>query len=64
MIEGQNFYQEDRAFRMEVGTTGLLDTMGFTDDPDYGGPLPDDFVELAPKAFGLNFRDVMTCPRS
>jgi NADPH:quinone reductase-like Zn-dependent oxidoreductase len=33
--------------------------MRFEDDLGYHEPLPEDFVEVAPKAFGLNFRDVM-----
>lgn len=58
-IENQNFYQEDRSLLLGIGTTGLLDTMRFEDDLGYHEPLPEDFVEVAPKAFGLNFRDVM-----
>ncbi|KAL4954547.1 polyketide synthase [Aspergillus filifer] len=58
-ITEQSFYQEDRPLRMETGTAGLLDTLRFVDDPEYEEPLPADFVEVEPKAFGLNFRDVM-----
>jgi NADPH:quinone reductase-like Zn-dependent oxidoreductase len=59
IVEDQSFYQEDRPLLLEVGTAGLLDTMRFVDDVSYNEPLPGDFVEVAPKAFGLNFRDVM-----
>ncbi|KAF8849554.1 type I polyketide synthase [Acephala macrosclerotiorum] len=58
-VEDQAFHQEDRPLLLEVDTAGLMDTMRFVDDLEHGQPLPDDFVEVAPKAFGLNFRDVM-----
>ncbi|KAH8811665.1 putative polyketide synthase [Xylogone sp. PMI_703] len=57
--ELQPFHQEGRPLRMEVGVPGLLDSLRFVDDVSMSEPLPDDFVELEPKAFGLNFRDVM-----
>ncbi|KAF1993246.1 putative polyketide synthase [Amniculicola lignicola CBS 123094] len=53
------FIQEGRELRMVVGTPGLLDSLVFKDDPDAGQALPDDFVEIDSKAFGLNFRDIM-----
>lgn len=59
VVEVQSFRQEDRPLLMETGTAGLLDTLRFVDDLDFKKPLPDDFVEVAPKAFGLNFRDIM-----
>jgi NADPH:quinone reductase-like Zn-dependent oxidoreductase len=48
-----------RDIRLAVGTPGLLDSLSFRDDESVTEPLPDDFVEIAPAAFGLNFRDVM-----
>ncbi|KAK4244100.1 polyketide synthase [Corynascus novoguineensis] len=53
------FLQSDRPLRLTIGTTGLLDTLAFNDDPTAAEPLPDDFVEVEPRAFGVNFRDVM-----
>ncbi|EAQ88528.1 hypothetical protein CHGG_05147 [Chaetomium globosum CBS 148.51] len=53
------FLQADRPLRLTIGTTGLLDTLAFDDDPTAAEPLPDDFVEVEPRAFGVNFRDVM-----
>ncbi|KAL2128609.1 hypothetical protein VTI74DRAFT_8937 [Chaetomium olivicolor] len=53
------FLQSDRPLRLTIGTTGLLDTLAFADDPTVAEPLPDDFVEVEPRAFGVNFRDVM-----
>ncbi|KAL2850218.1 hypothetical protein BJY01DRAFT_261657 [Aspergillus pseudoustus] len=58
-VEDQPFYQEGRPLRLETGTAGLLDTLRFVDDVERNDPLPADFVEVEPKAFGLNFRDVM-----
>lgn len=54
------FHQADKQLRLGIGTFGLMDTLGFYDNPDARMPLPDDFVEVEPRAFGLNFRDVMT----
>lgn len=56
----QPFEQPGRRLRMEVETPGLLDSLQFRDDEGREGKdLPDDWVEIEPKAFGLNFRDVM-----
>lgn len=57
--ELQSFYQPDRELRLEIGTPGLLDTLTFKDDPAALLDLPDDFVEIQPMAFGMNFRDLM-----
>lgn len=53
------FHQPHRPLRLTVGTPGLLDTLAFNDDPDATEDLHPDFLEVEPKAFGLNFRDVM-----
>ncbi|KAI3390924.1 hypothetical protein diail_8351, partial [Diaporthe ilicicola] len=54
-------FQDDRPLRLEVGIPGLLDTLAFSDDKE--GELSDeqaaDMVEIEPRAYGLNFRDVM-----
>ncbi|OCL09643.1 putative polyketide synthase [Glonium stellatum] len=57
--EVQPFFQEGRPLRMEIGFKGLLDTLHFVDDPDFEKPLPYGHIEIAPKAFGVNFRDIM-----
>ncbi|KAF8439511.1 hypothetical protein BGX38DRAFT_875482 [Terfezia claveryi] len=47
---------------LEVGTTGLLDSLHFVDDPDFSDTnniLPDDWVELEVRAIGVNPRDIM-----
>jgi hypothetical protein len=58
-VEDQFFKQEDRPLLLEIGTARLIDTMRFVDDLEYNQPFPGDFVEVAPMAFRLNFRDVM-----
>lgn len=57
--ELQSFHQTGRALKMHAETPGLLDSLVFSDDPSASKPLPDDFVEIDPKSFGLNFRDIM-----
>lgn len=57
--EMKPFEQPGRPLRLFVGTPGLLDTLVWDDDPDAGDELDADVVEVAPHAFGLNFRDIM-----
>nr|ADA79525.1 polyketide synthase [Delitschia winteri] len=57
--ELQPFDQPGRPLRMFVGTPGLLDTLHFTEDDRLDEELPDDWVEMAVKASGINFKDVM-----
>ncbi|KIM94092.1 hypothetical protein OIDMADRAFT_207730 [Oidiodendron maius Zn] len=53
------FYQPNRSLRLFIGNPGLLDTLAWDDDPDADKDLDADIIEVEPKAFGLNFRDVM-----
>ncbi|KAI2885910.1 hypothetical protein CBS11852_8117 [Aspergillus niger] len=54
------FRDAARPLRMKIGTPGLIDTLVFHDDLDAkSDPLPADWIEFDPTAFGLNFRDVM-----
>ncbi|KAH8651356.1 reducing type I polyketide synthase [Xylariales sp. PMI_506] len=55
------FSQSGRELRLEVITPGMLDSLTFCDSPDSGlfAQLPDGHIEIEPRAFGLNFRDVM-----
>lgn len=53
------FLQSDRPLRLTIGTIGLLDTLAFNDDPTATAVLTDDVIEVEPRAFGVNFRDVM-----
>ncbi|KAF3760416.1 hypothetical protein M406DRAFT_86125 [Cryphonectria parasitica EP155] len=57
--ELHKFDQPERVLRMHVDVPGLLDSIVFRDDPDARRPLPADWVEVAPRVFGLNFRDIM-----
>lgn len=54
------FNQLNGQLQMDVETPGLLDSLHFRDCNDHeGNDLPEDWVEIEPKAFGLNFRDIM-----
>ena len=57
--ETQSFRQPGRRIRMEIGTPGLLDSLSFRDDPDAEEELSNGMLEIEPKAFGINFRDIM-----
>ena len=57
--ESQPFHQTERPLRLEASASGSIDSLSFKLDPIVLNPLPDDFVEIQPRAFGLNFRDVM-----
>lgn len=60
ILSEQPLFQQDRPLRLEVGIPGLLDTLAFADyDLDTEAPLAADLVEIEPRAYGLNFRDVM-----
>ena len=55
----QPFHQSGRELRMGIETPGMIDSLCWHDDPEAGLPLPDGWVEIEPRAFGLNFRDVL-----
>ncbi|KAI0454862.1 reducing type I polyketide synthase [Xylaria acuta] len=57
--ELQPFVQPGRELRMHVDVPGLLDSIIFRDNEEADLPLLGSWVEIEPKAFGLNFRDVM-----
>ena len=60
MLTDEPFFQQDRPLRLEVGIPGLLDTLGFSDhDVKVDSSLAPHMVEIEPRAYGLNFRDVM-----
>ncbi|KAF3012580.1 t1pks [Neopestalotiopsis sp. 37M] len=60
ILSEERFLQQDRPLRLEVGIDGLLDTLAFGDyDVESKSPLAPDMVEIEPRAYGLNFRDVM-----
>lgn len=52
--------QEDRPLKLQVGIPGVLDTLVFVDDPAQNAQaLAANMIEIEPKAYGVNFRDVM-----
>ncbi|KAI1134071.1 putative FSP1 [Hypoxylon sp. FL0543] len=58
----QPLHQTGRPLSMQVGIPGLLNTLAFDDDPCVASgsdSLPADVIEIEPKAYGVNFRDVM-----
>jgi NADPH:quinone reductase-like Zn-dependent oxidoreductase len=60
----QPLYQPDRPLSMHVGMPGLIDTIAFDDDPSMSAvsatsDLSPNLVEVEPRAYGVNFRDVM-----
>lgn len=58
-LEPQPFYVKGREIKMDIKTPGLLDSLYFKEVPSAYHEIPQDLVEIEPKAFGLNFRDVM-----
>ena len=56
--EPRPFQDGERDLVMDIGTPGTLETLHFVERsvPDH---LDDDLVEIAPKAFGLNSRDIV-----
>lgn len=63
VLTTEPLFQQERPLQLELGIPDLLDTLCFGDD-DKGfelvtSPLAPDMVEIEPRAYGLNFRDVM-----
>jgi NADPH:quinone reductase-like Zn-dependent oxidoreductase len=58
--EMKPFLQSEYNLRMHVDTPGLLDSIVFREDPEAGLPLAEDYIEIQPHAFGLNFHDIMS----
>lgn len=58
-FEKQPWRQPGRPLRIEVGTSGLLDSLRWVEDDIIQQTLPDESVEIEVKAAGVNFRDVM-----
>lgn len=51
--------QPNRPLRMHVGMPGMLDSLVFDDDLAYEEFADEDTIEIEPRAYGVNFRDVM-----
>ena len=56
----KQFDQPGRQLRLAVGNPGLLDTLAFVNYDRADKPLPNEYLEIKPRSFGVNFRDVMT----
>jgi len=59
LAELQPFDQPDRILEWQSAESGVLSDAYFTDDFWYASGLESGMIEVEPKAFGLNFRDVM-----
>lgn len=57
--ELQLFDQPGRVIEWQSARSGVLSDAYFTDDFRYSSGLESGMIEVEPKAFGLNFRDVM-----
>ncbi|KAL9112783.1 MAG: hypothetical protein Q9227_003086 [Pyrenula ochraceoflavens] len=53
------FLQQGRKVVWEPPKSSLLSDIFFRDEPHLPGDIPSGMVQIAPKAYGLNFRDVM-----
>ncbi|KAL4994903.1 hypothetical protein BDV10DRAFT_143330 [Aspergillus recurvatus] len=61
-LPNESFFQPDRPLALKVGVPGLLDTIAFDDDQAaiaVSSRLPPDQIEIEPRAYGVNFRDVL-----
>ncbi|CAG8935901.1 unnamed protein product [Penicillium salamii] len=47
------------AFKLKIGSPGLLETLCFNEIAEDDVAILPDTIEIEPKAFGVNFRDVM-----
>lgn len=59
MAQNNRLSGSGRNVFLDLATAGMLDSLHFRDDTSGDQTLPSDFVEIQPKAFGVNFRDVM-----
>ncbi|CAG7922469.1 unnamed protein product [Penicillium olsonii] len=49
----------DTTIKLQIASPGLLETLAFQQVAQNDTEIPPDEIEIEPKAFGLNFRDVM-----
>jgi NADPH:quinone reductase-like Zn-dependent oxidoreductase len=57
--ELKKFVGSPTPLRIDVETTGNLDSIRFIEDATMYAPFYHGYIEIEPKAFGLNFRDVL-----
>ncbi|KAE8141613.1 hypothetical protein BDV38DRAFT_268399 [Aspergillus pseudotamarii] len=53
------FFQADHPLHLAVGIPGQLDTLAFDLDGEHEEPSDADIVEIEPRAYGINSRDVL-----
>ena len=58
-VSSQKFFSPGRSLRLEVVTPGRLDNLQFTEDTTSLAPLAPQELRMQPRAYGVNFRDVM-----
>jgi NADPH:quinone reductase-like Zn-dependent oxidoreductase len=49
----------DRILKLDVKSSGLLETLTYKEILKYDTSMDPEYIEIEPRAFGLNFRDVM-----
>lgn len=59
VLEPTVFRQEGRPLRMALGTTGVLESLHFTDDESRVGDLGTDEIEIEVQAVGMSQRDLL-----
>lgn len=59
VLEPTVFRQNGRPLRMELGTTGVLESLHFTDDETRAADLEADEIEIEVKAVGMSQRDLL-----
>lgn len=55
----KNFADQNNPVRLHIESQGLLNTLTFVEDHSRAAELPSEYIDINPKAFGLNFRDIM-----
>ena len=58
-VSSQKFFSPGRSLSLEVVTPGRLDNLQFTEDTTALAPLAPQELRMQPRAYGVNFRDVM-----
>jgi hypothetical protein len=57
-LEMTTYHQLERPLRLEVETPGLLSSLRFVDDGSSQKPMLPHEIEVNPRAYGVNFKDV------
>ncbi|KAK6860906.1 hypothetical protein PG995_004542 [Apiospora arundinis] len=57
--EMRPFFNSGMELKMTSTARGMLENLVFVEDQRADGPLPNGFIDIEPRAYGLNFRDLM-----